>query len=83
MSLCLLAAAAAALWPDGGRRAAHRLELLFLVAVGLTLLVVPSATAIFDYRYGLPTLVVLPVGAALATLRWTGARGEVPQGRDR
>ena len=31
---------------------------------------VPSATATFDYRYGLPILPVLPLAAALASRRW-------------
>jgi hypothetical protein len=35
--------------------------------VALVVIGVPSATATFDYRYGLPILAVLPIGAALAT----------------
>ncbi|WP_307874938.1 hypothetical protein [Frankia nepalensis] len=38
-----------------------------LVALGLAVLVVPSATVCFDYRYMLPVLVLFPPAAALAT----------------
>jgi hypothetical protein len=51
-------------YPGAGRaRARH--DCLLLVAVGLGLLIVPSLTADFDYRYGLPTLVCLPPAGAL------------------
>jgi 4-amino-4-deoxy-L-arabinose transferase-like glycosyltransferase len=47
-----------------------RVDGVFLVVVGVALVAVPSATAMFDYRYGLPMLAVLPVAAALSTRRW-------------
>jgi hypothetical protein len=37
-----------------------------LTALGLAVLVVPSATVCFDYRYKLPVLVLFPPAAALA-----------------
>lgn len=42
----------------------------FCVVLGLAVVAVPAATAIFDYRYGLPVLALFPVGAALATRGW-------------
>jgi len=42
--------------------------------VALVVIGVPSATATFDYRYGLPILAVLPIGAALATRAWFARR---------
>lgn len=47
-----------------GRRV--RADCVAGVGMALTLLVIPSATATFDYRYLLPTLVLLPPAAALA-----------------
>jgi hypothetical protein len=41
----------------------------------------PSATAVFDHRYALPLLVVLPIGAALATRRWLSAGPPPEPGR--
>ena len=67
-----------------------RLESLVLAAAGLALIIVPAATVLFDYRYVLPVLVLLPPagilgGAAVASrvrAWWTGvvpaARGEAP-----
>jgi hypothetical protein len=48
----------------GTPRARH--ECLLLVTTGVALLVLPSATAVFDYRYLLPTLVCLPPAGVLA-----------------
>jgi hypothetical protein len=45
-----------------------RLDALLLAAFGLAMLVVPSFTACFDYRYALPTLVLLVPAAALGLL---------------
>ena len=39
---------------------------LFLAALGLSLLVLAVATSMFDYRYGVPTLVLLPPAGAIA-----------------
>jgi len=43
-----------------------RWDIALLTVAGLTLIVVPAATVTFDYRYLLPTLVLLPPAAALA-----------------
>jgi hypothetical protein len=37
---------------------------------GLALLVIPSATSLFDARYGVPALAVLPPAGALGLLAW-------------
>lgn len=42
---------------------------LLLGGAGVALVVIPSATAVFDYRYLLPLIVLLPVAAALALVR--------------
>ncbi|MGY1644399.1 phospholipid carrier-dependent glycosyltransferase [Geodermatophilus sp. SYSU D00703] len=62
--------------PDRRRRAARRdvLDGVLCVVVGIALVAVPSATAVFDYRYGLPLLAMLPIGAALATRHRLGPR---------
>jgi hypothetical protein len=55
----------------------------------VALVALPSATAVYDHRYALPRLVVLPVGAALATRQWLTAGPAVgsppagPPGPDR
>jgi hypothetical protein len=49
----------------GADSAAVRWGAFCLSAAGIALLVVPSATATFDYRYLLPDLVVLPLAGAL------------------
>jgi hypothetical protein len=54
-----------------------RADGVFLVVVAVALVAVPSATALFDYRYGLPMLGVLPVAAALSTRRWLSPEPEV------
>ncbi len=41
-------------------------ECLLMSLAGLTLLVVPAATAVFDYRFVVPVLAVLPPAGALA-----------------
>jgi hypothetical protein len=61
-----------------GRGSRDRIDGVFAVTVGVALVALPSAMAVFDHRYALPMLVVLPIGAALATRRWlpTGPRPE-------
>ena len=61
-------------------RGRDRADGVFLVVVAVTLVAVPSATALFDYRYGLPMLVVLPVAAALSTRRWLSREPVVEPG---
>jgi 4-amino-4-deoxy-L-arabinose transferase-like glycosyltransferase len=46
------------------------LDAVACVAIALAVIAVPSATATFDYRYGLPILPLLPIAAALATRGW-------------
>jgi hypothetical protein len=70
VGLGLLAAVAAAGY--GTPRARH--ECLLLVTTGLVLLVLPSATAVFDYRYLLPTLVCLPQAGVLGAHQLLAAR---------
>jgi hypothetical protein len=55
-----------------------RADCLLLVAAGMVLLIIPSATVCFDYRYLLPTLVLFPPAAALAGQQLLPAR----RGRD-
>jgi hypothetical protein len=76
---CLALIAAAALAPfvrrtparlrqrlaQGGRA---RLDALLLGSSGLALIVVAVATSQFDIRYGVPTIALFPLGAALAWL---------------
>jgi peptidoglycan/LPS O-acetylase OafA/YrhL len=50
------------------------LDAVACVAVALAVIAVPSATATFDYRYGLPILPLLPIAAALATRGWLARR---------
>lgn len=51
-----------------------RAESLLLASSGLIVLLVPAATAMFDYRYVLPTIVLLPpagaIGASVLWGRW-------------
>ncbi|ADP79899.1 hypothetical protein [Pseudofrankia inefficax] len=49
-----------------------------LVALGVTVLVVPSATVCFDYRYLLPVLVLFPPAAALAIRQFVLSRPADP-----
>jgi hypothetical protein len=68
LALCAvagLAALARRRWP-----VRERLDPALLAVLGLSLLVVPAATASFDYRYLLPALVVLPPAAALGLRRF-------------
>lgn len=60
----LLVAPFALLIPRPDRR--RRLGGPFLAACGLALLVAPALTSVFDYRYELVTLVLLPIAAAIA-----------------
>ena len=64
---CVLAGLAALLVPGGRPR--ERLDPGLLAVLGVALVGVPAATASFDYRYLLPTLVVLPAAGALAVCR--------------
>ncbi len=61
--LVLSAAAGVGRLPAGLRRL--RWDALFLTGTGAGLLLVTSLTAVFQYRYLLPVLVLLPAGGAL------------------
>lgn len=63
LAVLVLAAVAGAV--RRGRPVRERLDTLVLLGVGVVLVAVPSATAVMDYRYGLPVLVVLPAAAVL------------------
>ncbi len=61
---CALLGVLASMIASGYGRARLRHDCLLLVGMGLVLLVIPCATATFDYRYLLPTLVCLPLAGA-------------------
>jgi 4-amino-4-deoxy-L-arabinose transferase-like glycosyltransferase len=74
LALCAVAVVIAAFrrrvpWRD-------RLDALFLGAAGVGLIVFAIATSLFDYRYGLPALVLLPAAGAMA---YTQLRVRSPQ----
>lgn len=79
LALCVVLAAAAAVRPlrraTGGTGGPDRLTMpdrldpVLLAAIGVVLVLVPSATSSFDYRYVLPSLVVLPAAGVLALRR--------------
>lgn len=49
----------------GPRRRTLRAEALLFAASGAAVLIVPATTSMFDYRYLLPSLVLLPVAGAI------------------
>ncbi len=65
LGACALVGVLASMVASGYGSVRARHDCLLLVAMGLALLVVPCATAVFDYRYMLPTLVCLPLAGAL------------------
>nr|WP_232794388.1 hypothetical protein [Pseudofrankia saprophytica] len=60
--------------PTVGERRRIGADCALLTALGLAVLVVPSATVCFDYRYMLPVLVLFPPAAALAVRQFRLAR---------
>ncbi len=64
LGACVLVGGLASMVASGYGLARARHDCLLLVAMGLALLVVPCATAVFDYRYLLPALVCLPLAGA-------------------
>ena len=66
LALALLAGLAGMIlrWPNG-KRSSLRPECFLFTTAGLALLLVPAATAVFDYRYILPTLPLLPPAGAM------------------
>lgn len=77
LGLCVVAGLLALAGPRGVGGVRDRLDPALLAVLGVVVLAVPSATSSFDYRYMLPTLVVLPAAAALAALRLR-ARSALP-----
>lgn len=68
----LLALAAFVLRPfRGGWR--RRLDSLWLAGIGVGLLATAVATSQFDYRYGLPALMLLPIAGALGATQLAAA----------
>jgi hypothetical protein len=55
-----------------------RLDATLLAAAGITTLVVASALSIFDYRYGLLAVLLLPIAGALAASSLLGAKDPAP-----
>jgi hypothetical protein len=70
LSACLLLVVVALLLRRGAWRL--RLDAALLAACALCGLLVAAALSVFDYRYALEALILLPAAAALA---WTAARG--------
>ncbi len=74
LALALLIAVAPALQPVGKDRRYLRAGALLLAALGVLVLIMPSAVGTLDYRYRLPVLVFLPAAGALGL---TLVRGRV------
>ncbi|MGF7234748.1 MAG: hypothetical protein ACQSGP_07295 [Frankia sp.] len=76
LALCGAVGATVAVRRTSDRRV--RQECFLLVTGSLALVVLPSATAVFDYRYLLPTLVLLPPAGALGVTRLLrGGKGRI------
>jgi hypothetical protein len=79
LAAALLAGLAAALVGRPGLAGRRRLraEALLFALVGLTLLIAPAATTMFEYRYALPTIPPLCLAAGTAAIaahsRWTAS----------
>ncbi len=80
LALCAAVGVTAAVRRRDDRR--RRQECILLVAGGLGLLVVPSATAVFDYRYLLPTLVLLPPAGVLGLTDLLHGNEDPPRGTE-
>ncbi|HSH60886.1 MAG TPA: hypothetical protein VK988_14865 [Acidimicrobiales bacterium] len=84
LALALLVAVAPALQRVGQERRYVRAGALLLAALGLLVLVIPSAFGTLDYRYRLPALVLLPpagaLGLALARGRVRRRKASQPRG---
>jgi hypothetical protein len=74
---CLLVVAVALILRRGSARL--RTDAALLAALALTALLMASAFSLFDYRYDLPAVVLLPPAAALALTAWTGLRWDAAE----
>lgn len=72
LAACVILVAVALALRRGARRL--RLDAALLAGTALVALAVTAALSLFDYRYGLPAVVLLPAAGALA---WTSLREEV------
>ncbi|WP_239310804.1 hypothetical protein [Frankia sp. Cj3] len=59
---------------EHGETGRIRADCALLITAGMALLVIPSATVCFDYRYMLPTLLLFPPAAAFGWHQVTAAR---------
>jgi hypothetical protein len=78
LAVCLLAAFGAALGLGRSRGSRLRVAAFTFAAVGATLVLAVAATTIFNWRYQLPQLVLLPPAAALGLTALFGLRNERP-----
>ncbi len=76
LGLCLLAALGAALGLGRSKESGLRAPALAFAAIGTTLLVAVAVTTIFNWRYQLPQLVLLPPAGALGLAALFGFRDE-------
>ena len=88
LALAVLAAAVAAIGRMSERRRRLGFGAWLFAGTGVLLLLVPAATASFDFRYLVPALTVLPptgaLGVAVLLARRRGSEGaEVPAGPER
>jgi len=65
----VLLAVFAAVWRPRRRSWRGAADALFFVGTGFGLIVVSVATSIFDYRYAIPAVLLVPIGMALAVNR--------------
>jgi hypothetical protein len=88
IALAVLAAIAAAIGRMSEQQRRLGYAALLLATTGVLLLLVPAATASFDFRYLVPALTVLPIAGALgvtvlADRRRGSERPEIPGGAER
>ncbi len=88
LALAVLAAVAAAVGRMSEAQRRRGYAALLLAAVGVLVLLVPAATASFDFRYLVPALTVLPVAGAVGVTvllerRRRSEGAEIPAGAER
>ncbi len=74
LGICLVAGLAAAAGLGRARRSSLRLPALLFAGLGLSLLIATVATTIFNWRYHLPQLVLLPPAGAAGLTALLGLR---------